>query len=94
MWINITDDSERNEFKAEFEIYNYCGDFKFRMYRDDTFQVYDVVSWTSEGDEYTLTDVQMEGLHYWLYELINEQGIGYDDGSGKGAWDEHWTCGL
>ena len=94
MWINITDDSIRNEFQAEFEIFNYCGDFKFRMFRDETFDIYDVEARTSEGDDYTLNDVQMEGLNYWLQELINEQGIRYDNGSRVHEWDEHWTCGL
>ena len=94
MWINITDDSIRNEFQAEFEIFNYCGDFKFRMFRDETFDIYDVEARTSEGDDYTLNDVQIEGLNYWLQELINEQSICYDNGSGVHEWDEHWTCGL
>ena len=75
MWINITDDSERNEFQAEFEIY-------------------DVEAVTSEGDEYTLNDVQMEGLYYWLQELIYDERIRYDNGSRVHEWDEHWTCGL
>ena len=94
MWINITDDSIRNEFQAEFEIFDYSGEFKFRMYRDQSFKVYDVEAVTSEGDEYTLNDVQIEGLNYWLQELINEQSICYDNGSGVHEWDEHWTCGL
>ena len=94
MWINITDDSERNEFQAEFEIYDYSGEFKFRMYRDQSFEIYDVEAVTSEGDEYTLNDVQMEGLYYWLQELIYDQRIQYDNGSGVHEWDEHWTCGL
>jgi hypothetical protein len=94
MWINITNDSERNEFEAEFEIYNYCGEFKFTMYRDQSFKVYDIVAQTSEGDDYILNEVQMEGLYYWLYEHINEEGICYDNGSRVHEWDEHWTCGL
>ena len=94
MWINITDDSIRNEFQAEFEIYDYSGEFKFRMYRDQSFEIYDVEAVTSEGDEYTLNDVQMEGLYYWLQELIYDQRIQYDNGSGVHEWDEHWTCGL
>lgn len=94
MWINITDDSIRNEFQAEFEIFDYSGEFKFRMFRDETFDIYDVEAVTSEGDDYNLNDVQMEGLNYWLQELINEQSICYDNGSGVHEWDEHWTCGL
>jgi hypothetical protein len=94
MWINITDDSIRNEFQAEFEIFDYSGEFKFRMFRDETFDIYDVEAVTSEGDDYNLNDVQMEGLNYWLQELIDEQGIRYDNGSGVHEWDEHWTCGL
>lgn len=94
MWINITDDSERNEFQAEFEIYDYSGEFKFRMYRDQSFKVYDIEAVTSEGDEYTLNDVQMEGLYYWIQELIYDERIRYDNGSRVHEWDEHWTCGL
>jgi hypothetical protein len=94
MWINITDDSIRNEFQAEFEIFDYSGEFKFRMFRDETFDIYDVEAVTSEGDDYNLNDVQMEGLYYWLQELIDKQGICYDNGSRVHEWDEHWTCGI
>jgi len=94
MWINITDGIEKNQYEAEFEIFNYCGDFKFRMFRDESFDIYDVQAYTSEGDDHIMSSTQLDGLHYWLQELINEKGICYDNGYSYHEWDEHAINGL
>ena len=89
MWINITDDSEPNQFEAEFEIFDYYGEFKFTLCSDESIHIYQVVAYTSEGDPHTMTKYQMQGLEYWAKELLIEERIGYDDGSGRDENDEH-----
>ncbi len=88
MWINITDDSEPNKFEAEFEIFDYCGEFKFFLWSDGSVHIYDVVASTAEGPHY-MTKEQMEGLEYWLNELLIEQRITYSDYDHEAYWHEH-----
>jgi hypothetical protein len=91
--IDIYDTQHCNDYNAEFQIFNRFGTFKFSIERN-YINMYDFVAYLDEGGAYNLTNTEINGLEYWLKEMLDERGIGYDDGSGRGEWDEHWTCGL